>query len=313
MKKIFLFIMLSIMVCVSGMHAQTPQIETELPDSLVTEAADAEKATVTPPYKKTMQTRDNMEELKALLREFNKNALAEEQLEQPDYNNMYVPIKGRTKFTRRQSISQRLEISALGGMDNDEDPGGSYGMEDYREDIKNGDKDDSHSFNIGLNIGYSLVFVPGHIEGNRLKLNSFGWGYSLGFIASVDKQDKYGTTCDLLTKIGMETGNGHAMGIGLDFLFGSGISAATICFDNNDIDMTDYDTRWCWKYGFQLWVRSNMLHANIKNADIRLFARYVFSIDPTNDDDFIVDGKEYGYYLWSPDSWQFGLTFCYNF
>jgi len=336
MKKKILFIMLGIMVCVNGMYAQTsdePKINTVAPqvsedeDSLVAEAPrfdaddepeadDAPKArTAKPKHKKVAQTRDNMEELKELLREFNKNALAESQQEQPDYDNMYVPIKGRTKFTRRNYITQRLEISVLGGSDKAEDPeddGG--GMADYKDDVKSGDTDDPHSFNMGLNVGYSLVFVPGHIEGDRLKLNRFGFAYSLGFIASVDKQDKYGATCDLLTKIGVETGNGHAMGIGADLLVGSGTSPVTMCFDlGEDGEFTDYDTRWCLKYGFQLWVRSNLLHANIKNTDIRLFARYVTSIDPTDDNDFIIDGRDCGYYMWSPDSWQFGLTFCYNF
>ena len=312
------------MVCVSGMHAQTDDPEVNavasssqiVEDSLVIEApdADAETPAAKPKHKKVAQTRDNMEELKALLREFNKNALAESQLEQPDYDNMYVPIHGRTKFTRRNYITQRLEISILGGSDKAEDPDDSD-MSEYRDDVKTGDTDDNHSFNMGLNVGYSLVFVPGHIEGDQLKLNSFGFGYTLGFIASIDKQDKYGATCDLLAKIGLETGNGHAMGIGVDFLVGTGNSAVTLVFDGGEYgeDYNDYDTRWCLKYGFQLWVRSNLLHANIKNADIRLFTRYVTSKDPTDDNDFVVEGQELGYYLWSPDSWQFGLTFCYNF
>ena len=316
--------MFIMMVCVSGMHAQTNDPEVNVvasssqivEDSLVIEApdADAETPAAKPKHKKVAQTRDNMEELKELLREFNKNALAESQLETPDYDNMYVPIHGRTKFTRRQYITQRLEISVLGGSDKAEDPEDGGSMDEYKDDVKNGDTDDDHSFNMGLNVAYSLVFVPGHIEGDRLKLNSFGFGYSLGFLASVDKQDKYGATCDLLAKIGVETGNQHAMGIGADLLLGTGTSPVTMCFDlGNDGEFTDYDTRWCLKYGFQLWVRSNLLHANIKNADIRLFARYVTSKDPTNDNDFIIDGQEIGYYIWSPDSWQFGLTFCYNF
>lgn len=321
------------MVCVSGMLAQTtdePEVAySEVSeDTLVTEAPrfdadDEPEADDTPKaratklkHKKVAQTRDNMEELKDLLREFNKNALAESQLEQPDYDNMYVPVKGRTKFTRRNYITQRLEFSVLGGSDKAEDPDDAEGMDEYKNDVKSGDTDDDHSFNMGFNLCYSMVFVPGHIEKDRLKLNRLGFAYSLGFIASVDKQDKYGTTCDLLGKVGIETGNGHAMGVGVDFLFGTGTSPVTMCFDlgqDGGGKFTDYDTRWCPKVGFRLFARGNLLRTNLKGTNLKFFVQYINSMDPTDDNDFVIDGNDYGYYLWSPDSWQFGLAWEYYF
>lgn len=313
--KTKIFIMLCMMVCAHGMFAQTNE-NFESQDQDTTEVAD-----VTPEVEQTptpapapAPAKDNYEELTQLLREFHKHALAEQQLEKPNYDSVYVPVRGHTKFTRRQKITQRLEISVLGGTDKPED---SEDLEDYRDDAQRNDNTaNNNPVNMGLNIGYSVVFVPGHLEEDKLLLNRFGFGYSLGFIASMDKQDKYGTTCDLLAKIGVETGNGHAMGIGIDALFGTGNSPVSANIPlTKDYTYMEHDTKWCLKYGFQLWVRSNLLHANIKNVDIRLFARYIYSKDPTNDADldFNEDSVPSGYFIWNPESWQFGLTFCYEF
>lgn len=304
MKRKF-YIVLCMMVCVNGMFAQTSESN-----------VDQDTTEVSPPAHPEVEPADSnndMKELIHLLRAFHENALAEQQLAKPDYTKQYVPAYGKG-FWRKHQITQRLEISILGGADDQEDPDDN---QDYADDLRSGDEsNDTHGTHFGFNVGYSLVFVPGKLEGDQLRLNRFGFGYSLGFIASVDHQDKYNTTCDILSKIGIEAGNHHAMGIGVDFLIGTGTSAVTAVFEEmgaNGNDLYGYDTEWCLKYGFQLWVRSNLLHANIKNTDVRLFARYVHSKDPTNDNDFVVEGKELGYYLWSPDSWQFGLTFCYDF
>ena len=169
MKQKIFCIVLCMMVCVNWMFAQTNAPEVNVVEEPDTSAIDTPEASPTnPKHKKIATTRDNMEELKELLREFNRNALAESQLETPDYNNMYVPVRGRSKFTRRNYITQRLEISILGGSDKAEDPDDSD-MSGYSDDVKAGNTDDNHSFNMGLNVGYSMVFVPGHIEGEQLK------------------------------------------------------------------------------------------------------------------------------------------------
>ena len=293
--------MFIMMVCVNGMFAQTENVATST-DSSAKGSVNIEKE-------------DLMELLKVL---------SEQEPQQ------MLPIQGRTKFTRRHHIFQRLEISAMGGSDQQED----LDMDDHSDQLENGQNSDPNQVHLGLNFGYSLGFIPGRIVDDKLRLNSFGFGYSFGFIAAVDSQEKFGATCDFLAKLGVETGYNHAFGIGIDALIGGGTSAVTMAFDASDDastdainapdapdapdasysqPMTDYDTRWCLKYGFQISLRSNLLHANIKNTDVRIFARYIYSVDPTNDNDFMFDGKQIGYYVWSPDSWQIGLSFCHEF
>jgi len=294
--------MLAMMVWVNGMFAQT-ESESQADTTFVEPEVEPQSQ---------VQPTANLEDLKQLLLEFNSKALEEQQLEKPDYSKIYKPLFGRG-FFRRHHIAQRIEISVLGGTDKPED---SDDLQDFKNDAQSGNGDDGNSVNMGLNVGYSLVLVPGTIEEDQLRLNRFGFAYSLGFIASMDRQDKYGTTCDLLVKLGLETGNEHAMGIGIDGLFGTGSASVTTCVPfTADYTYTEHGVDWCLKYGFQIWVRSNLLHANIKNVDVRLFARYVYSKDPTNDQDldFNQDGVPSGYYVWNPESWQFGLTFCYEF
>ena len=298
--------MFIMMVWVNGMFAQTNVEFQELNDT--TEVAP-DNPEVEPQSQPATGNTD-MEEIKALLQKFNESALAEQQLKKLDYSRIYKPLYGkRDRFYK----FQQLEISILAGTDKKED-------EDHQDEMdeakKGNDINPGKSVNTGFNVSWSMGFIPGKIEGDSLHLNRFGFGYSLGVLAAMDSQEKYGTTFDLMAKIGVETGYGHAMGAGADLLFGTGKSAVTMEVPlTADYIYTEHDTEWCFKYGFQLWIRTSLLHANIKNTNVRFFVRYVYSKDPTDDADldFNDDGFLSGYYIWNPESWQVGLTFCYEF
>ena len=302
MKQKVFMAMFIMTFCVCGMQAQSNNESEEIAED------------TTP---KTKPKSDNYEDIAKLLQQLNSANFKQKTTD--DYKNILYPIEGKSKFARRHHMIQQLEISALGGSDNDQDfsegtPIGNQGSRDYDNDRYEG------KMNFGLNIGYSFVCIPGHIEGNQLRVNKFGFGYSLGLITSFDKQDHYGVTCDFLGKIGVEAGNGHQMGVGVDFLLGSGKSCGNFYYpiDENDSgadyyddeDLTEPYTAWCFKYGAQLWVRSNLLKTSIGNTDVRLFARYVYSVDPHKNSTISNNTVEN---YWVEESWQFGLTFCYTF
>ena len=297
-------------VCVNGMFAQT---NNEINDSDIV-SGESVKHEATTTNKSQSFTKEDMVKL---WKEFQNYAAEAQNEERVTLSS--VPISGKTKFTRRHYITQRLEISVIGGSDTDNEESGELHAVYKNEDDVDETLREGTNFNYGLNIGYSLVLVPGQINGEMLELNKLGFGYSLGFVASFDRQDYYGTTCDILSKIGIEAGNGHKMGIGLDFLIGTGKSAGEYSFflkdenpdGNNEIEQKDLPyTSWCLKYGGQLWVRSNLLKASIKNTDIRLFARYVYSKNPEDENKLMDNGIICN---WMTESWNFGLTFCYTF
>lgn len=299
MKKIVLLALMA--VCANGMFAQTEDGE----------ANETANEIVNKPKAKFSEM--SKEDMAKLWKAFQSYAMESQNDTTPDLSE--VPVYGKTKFMRRNYISQRLEISIIGGTDNDlEDSDGlksSYKTSDDVDDAKDG----KSYFNYGLNIGYSVVIVPGKVNGDMLKLNRFGLGYSFGLVASFDRQEHYGTTCDVLAKIGAEAGNGHKLGIGVDFLVGGGKTAGEYEFDveddkgNVENEVLPY-TSWCFKYGAQLWVRSKLLSVSLKDTDVRLFARYVYSVNPEDEDALAKSGIACN---WMEESWSFGLTFCYTF
>ena len=329
MKKKLLWTVVMMVVCVNGMFAQTENeisngtsIEADAGDDGVGAVDDVSTNKTLSPRKmkknsahRFSDSATEREAMEILWRKFSEYA-AEAQNE--ERNLTEVPVFGKSKFTQRHYITQRLEISVIGGTDIKDGEGSSVKNEyDSPEDE---DKSEP-GFNWGLNFGYSLVFAPGRVEGDKLYLNRFGIAYSTGLIASFDKQDKYGTSCDFLLKLGIEAGHGHPMGIGFDLLVGTGKSAGEYNFTveddeaapNNNSEPEEMNvpyTKWCFKYGTQLWLRSNLLQAKVKNTDVRLFARYVYSKNPEDEDELL---KDEIFCDWHEESWSFGLTFCYTF
>ncbi len=166
---------------------------------------------------------------------------------------------------------------------------------------------------LGLNFGYSLIFVPGHEENGQLRLNKFGFAYSLGFVTSFTISDRYGTTCDFLGKIGLETCHTRKMGIGLDFLLGYGKSPGNF-FTFNDI-VEDKEptgvkpyTEWGLKYGGQLWLKTGLMGGASSHTDVLLFARLIMAPNPND----IQEYSKYSYNLWKKESWGFGVIRRYR-
>ena len=214
---------------------------------------------------------------------------------------------------RRHKVEQRADVSFSSSKTNQEDDDVSGNV----DEIKSGRADDEKGniAGLSLDLGWTLALIPGRIERDQLRINSLGWGYSMGFLGSFTKHNDLVTSSWML-KLGIETGNGHMLGTGADLLGGVGTNPVEEVYENMGEGGSDYtamDNRWCFKYGFQVWLRCNFLKTGIKGTDVRLFVRYIMAKDPTDDADFIVDNQSVGFYLWTPDQWKVGLCFSYTF
>ena len=324
MKKL-LFITLCVMFCLCSAYAQNDyESEVDEFEEVVNDSSDVPKAkpkfarkNYVPTYQQQEQDRTGAElqEISSLIAQLKEltmrgDSAANAQLEVPE--NIYKPIRGKSKFARRHFIYQTLDISPTVSTDKDPD------QPDYTSNGQDVDEDQLDSpMALGLNFGYSLIFVPGREEDGQLRLNRMGFAYNLGLVASFSRQEKYGTTCNFLLKSGIETGNGHPMGIGFDILGGYGKSAGdtylTIYEEDDADDLATPYTEWCWQYGAQLWLRSNLLHTGINNAEMLIFARFVRSVNPNKDEtSYISDNIAFDNY-WKDESWSFGITLRYKF
>ena len=299
MKKL-LFIALCAMFCLGSAaqnEIENEEYAAEAVDSTATEAATPQDNPANAGYAAINEVISRLESL-------TKGGEIEDESEK----ERYVPIKGRNKFTQRNYVYQTLDVSPHVSTDNDPN---------LPAQTSNGKDVDSKQLEsptgFGLNFGYSLIFVPGHVEGDKLKLNKMGFAYSIGASTSFSKQEKYGTTCSFLLKLGAEAGNGHALGFGFDLLGGYGKSNG----DSYQLEYQDYEeddlaepyTKWCWQYGSQVWMRTNLIKTALSNTEILVFAKFVRSVDPTNDESMI---KGYDYF-WKDETWSFGVTFRYRF
>ena len=317
MKKI-LFIVFCTMFCCFGVNAQNDEIVPTIDEELsVNDTIDQEqnfesqtsgvqtKSTVSP----------QLQEVTALIAQLKQLTLhGPEQKEEPEITDICVPIRGKSKFVRRHHIYQTLDISPTVSSDNDPN------LPEKTSNGKDVDEDQIESpVGFGLNFGYSLIFVPGREDNQNgmLRLNPMGFAYNVGLVASFSRQDTYGTTCNLLLKTGIETGNGHAMGIGVDFLGGYGKSTGDsylviLSSEDDEDDLTSPYTAWCWQYGMQLWLRTNLLKTAVKNAEMLIFARMIRSVNP-NGDLYFVNDNVYADNYWKDESWSFGVTLRYKF
>lgn len=166
----------------------------------------------------------------------------------------------------------------------------------------------------GLNCGYSLIFSPGHEENGQLHLNKVGFAYSIGIIASFSVSDRYGTTCDFMGKIGVETCHNRKMGMGIDFLAGYGKSSGDVFFYQNIVEdtsptkITPY-TAWGKKFGGQLWIKTGLSGNIMSNTDVLLFARFIKAVDPHL---MTSDYSLFHHNLWREENWSFGVILRYR-
>ena len=301
MKKLFL-IALCAMLCFGSASAQQIDSDEVAPTEIVDSTPQKPARKHVPEYVK-QEDESVKAQLEALSQKLNQLLLSQEDtVKIPE--DIYVPIKGKNKFTRRNHIYQTLDVSPTISTDkNTELP----------ESTSNGKEIDEDQ------LDSPTVFVPGRIENDQLKLNRMGFAYNVGLVASFSRQEKYGTTCNFLLKTGIETGNGHMMGIGFDLLGGYGKSTGDtylIVYDKNtdEDDLASPYTEWCWQYGAQLWMRCNFLQPVMKNTEMLVFARCVKSKRPgdLNDTEFVSDTWSYDNY-WKDESWSFGIIIRYKF
>lgn len=168
---------------------------------------------------------------------------------------------------------------------------------------------------LGLNFGYSLLFIPGYEENGKLHLNNAGFAYSIGCLFSFTSSDRYGTLCDFMAKVGFETFHNRKMGIGFDLLYGYGKSSGDVFFYNNIIEdpapasSVPY-TEWGRKYGGQVWLKTGLLgnSALLSNTDVLLFARLIKAPDP----EVMPKVSAVSYNLWREENWSFGVILRYR-
>ena len=239
-----------------------------------------------------------------------------------DTTAFFVPIS-KKNIDRGHYITQRLELSALFGKDRDPNENetkasakASSGNTSSTELLKDLPQI-GEGFNYGMNFGYSLIFVPGYKQNDKLLLNRLGFAYSVGVICQFDNEKDYGITCDFLGKVGFETGFNKKIGVGVDFLGGGGkTNGYLFAFDPEDKNLDEEDltytyTAWCGKVGTQLWIRLNFLTSSVKNFDVAVFTRFVYSFNPYGDIEYEMEAAGISNYF-KEESWQFGLTMSYR-
>lgn len=208
-------------------------------------------------------------------------------------------------------ITQSVSLAILYGNDSDKENETNY--EAPADGVNLGDVADNIDTKIGANLGtnieYSLKFIPGKLSNGIFHDNPFGFAFDFGLILAADKQSQYGFTFDGLLKVGIETGYDHSMGLGFDFLFGTGKSPGFIYFfdDATNSEPIPY-TEWCLKNGFQFWVRSGLIKQLLPNSTTSIFVRYVYSQEPK---DAISD--ENVFLFWQEEALQIGLLINFKF
>lgn len=303
-KKTILTIMM--VVWVNGMFAQTQEDGdtiivnapiTELPKEVVTPAP---KAHSTIDYEKLAQT---LQQQGIVFQNDNENE-----------DTFVEPIQHyrKDKFSKHVHAVQRVGIALIAGTD-DDDEETSHLKTNYRdEDDEQEASEDDGQLNQGVSVDYTFGFLFGRTDENNLFYpNKFGFALNTGFVFAFDKQNRYGTTFDFLLKLGFETGYNHPFGLEFDLLFGTGKACGDFSFDveeDGNIEHREIPyTEWCLKGGFQISVRSNLLHTQVKNTDVRLFVRYVTSRNPKDDAELLKEGI---INKWQERGWSIGLLFA---
>ena len=218
----------------------------------------------------------------------------------PVKEKMYPLGKGLFK---KHLIEQAIEIC----------PGISKSKVSQSELLTGENIDEIADTGYGLDCGYSVIFVPGHEENGKLRLNKAGFAYSLGISASFAQSDRYGTLCDFMAKIGIEACHNKRMGIKFDFLAGYGKSGGDVFFYKNIVEDSEPSSSvpynaWCPKFGGQISVKTGFLSNTLNNTDVFLFARLVKAVNP----DYMNEFSAFHHNFWRGENWCFGATLRYR-
>ncbi len=190
----------------------------------------------------------------------------------------------------------------------------SLSQDKNKPDPENGNIEDKSSTGLSLNFGASIIFVPGKPTNEALKVNPLGFAYNFGFISAVEKSEKYEVTCSFLLKAGVEIGNQHAMGVGLDFLAGYGKSKGDVFFYNDIVEDTEPKsvtcyTNWCFQYGGQIWFRTGLLKDKIQGIEVLTFVQLLWAQNPN----IMTPVSKNHMNLWKGENWKIGIMVRYPF
>ena len=219
-----------------------------------------------------------------------------------------APVKGKSNFRKSLYIQQTLDVSPAASRSKTPKNDDSFSNDEI-------DPNETASTAWGVNFGYSLIFVPGKLHGDMLQLNQMGFAFSTGFIAAVEGSDRYGVVCDFLLKAGLEAGNSHKLGIGIDALGGYGKAVGDFYLWKDGMlsggkpDKIIPYTEWTWKYGLQVWMRPGLSGNVIPNVDALIYARLIWAVDPGN----IQPASAIHLNRWKGENWNIGVTFRYKF
>lgn len=215
---------------------------------------------------------------------------------------IYKKLQGDSRWYRYQSII--LAPSTGNSKDpTDYDDILTVGGED-QEAIDDANEETSKESSIAFSFGWQVTNVWGEVTDQGLKLNKFGFAYSYGFIGNYKSLGEM-STFSCLAKLGIETGNSHPMGIGVDALFGVGTGLGY----EYDLDFLeeapDPYTDWGLRYGFQIWIRTGLVKSIIPNADMNIFLRYVYAPNPEEEYDADLNLLRF----WHDEAWSLGICF----
>ena len=145
-----------------------------------------------------------------------------------------------------------------------------------------GSSDPSSTTSVGFEFGGTIIFVPGRVVGDSLRINKLGFAFSGGFLTSVASSDRYGAICNIIGKTGVEIGNQHFLGFGCDLLAGYGrLPGDLILYEDGqalkDGDITPYN-KWSFIYGTQFWFKAGLVRIH-KGVDVITYVRLMKAVD----------------------------------
>lgn len=213
--------------------------------------------------------------------------------------------KRKWKWLDKTTSYSTLEASGIFGKDyggDDEEGAEDINEEDYGSDLKD-------NYNIGGSLKFSQVFIPGRYKADGTFVpNNLNFGWSIGGLFEFGNEKDYGWSTNLMTKIGIQAGNGITMGI--DALIGAGSTPYRI-YSTDGIDYRVIThNQWCFKYGLNAWLSMNYG----SNTYTSLFARIVKSTEPKSIREHPTASGWHNTYVDFDDAgWRVGFAVGYKF
>ena len=213
--------------------------------------------------------------------------------------------KRKWKWLNKTISYSTLEASGILGKDYGGDDG--EGAEKINEATYGSDL--AANYNIGGNLKFSQVFVPGRYRSDGSFVpNHLNFAWSVGGMLAFGNEKDYGWSTDIMAKIGLQAGNGITLG--MDGLIGAGSTPYRI-YSSDGIDYRVIThNQWCFKYGLQAWISMNYG----SNTYTSLFARLIQSAEPSSIRNHpTAKGWMNTYVDFDDASWRVGFAVGYKF